>query len=299
MQAHQNALEICKAHYGNEPHVDTAHASDGIGLTYLAQNDYINASQYIQQAFDIKTHLYGEQTDHIHRAHSFAYLGNICMHQQTPQEAIYYYAEALKIYEGVHKSQTDHPDLADIHIQLGKARAQLEEFEKAVEHYTQATKTQVAHFRLENQIDAQLDLYIPTNTTQKKGTNEKPQPLFQQVDAFLAHNQDNLMLLNGDAGAGKSIYGRLLEKQLWASYQDNTSPIPLFISLPALQNSDKAMQETLSNYGWDVATIAYLKAQSQKKRPAKEEEEAKYSEEEDKKTRKEYTPPPVFKKRLD
>ena len=110
---------------------------------------------------------------------------------------------------------------------MGKAHAELAEFNQAITHYVEATRAQVARFRIENQIDAQLDLYISTNTTQKKEKkpDEQPQPLAQQVYTFLQHPTTHLMLLHGDAGAGKSIYGRLLRKTSFGAITKITTDI--------------------------------------------------------------------------
>ena len=82
-------------------------------------------------------------------------------------------------------------------------------------------------------------------------------------------NLAKVLLLHGDAGAGKSLYGRLLEKRLWEAcpttleaMQQQPYTIPLFISLPALQDpTQKAISQALQQYGWDEATITYFKQQ--------------------------------------
>ena len=287
IKAHKQAAYICQSHYGEHSHTDKARALDGQGLVYLAQKAYGKAAQCFQQAFDIKRQLYRDQASHPDIADAFVYLGNVCAHQ--PQEALYFYGEALKIYEKVHKTSTHHLDLVNVRIRMGKAHAQLKEFDKAIICYAQATCAQVARFRIENQIDAQINIYICTNTTEKKKKrpNEQLQPLFQQVDTFIQHPTNNLMLLHGDAGVGKSIYGRLLEKKLWDSCQDHNdvATIPLFIPLPALKDPNNAIQETLITYGWDIATIDYLKKLYQQPLDYShdcDKEERKYSEKDEK-----------------
>ena len=63
--------------------------------------------------------------------------------------------------------------------------------------------------------------------------------LMESVKEFMASDRQ-VMLILGDSGAGKSTFKRHLENELWKEYQTG-SPIPLFISLPALDRPDKEL----------------------------------------------------------
>src|SRR5436853_588657 len=57
--------------------------------------------------------------------------------------------------------------------------------------------------------------------------------LHEQVLDFLNPDKNThpLLLLQGNSGAGKSLYGRYLEAYLWQDYQTGHA-IPLFVSMP-------------------------------------------------------------------
>jgi len=58
-------------------------------------------------------------------------------------------------------------------------------------------------------------------------------PLMDKVNEFLSGNQTVLLLL-GDSGAGKSMFNRSLECELWQRCNKNTGVIPLYINLPSI-----------------------------------------------------------------
>ena len=53
-------------------------------------------------------------------------------------------------------------------------------------------------------------------------------------DFLSASNPAKVFLLQGNSGAGKTLFGRYVEKKLWESYQPGQY-IPIFVSLPSLQ----------------------------------------------------------------
>ncbi|KAK3810998.1 MAG: WD40-repeat-containing domain protein [Benniella sp.] len=64
-------------------------------------------------------------------------------------------------------------------------------------------------------------------------------PLLEKVDEFLASDQQVFLLL-GDSGAGKSTFNRELECQLWRTYKKGGT-IPLHINLPAIDKPEQDM----------------------------------------------------------
>ena len=82
-----------------------------------------------------------------------------------------------------------------------------------------------------------LALYIASlGTDSEKIDNVKTKEQYLLIDKareFLAHPGKELWLVQGNAGAGKSLFGRYLERELWDKYQDGDL-IPLFIPLPRI-----------------------------------------------------------------
>jgi hypothetical protein len=79
-----------------------------------------------------------------------------------------------------------------------------------------------------------------------------------EVQKFLS-GEKTLLLLLGSAGSGKSIFNRYTEYKLWEAYQLN-DPIPLFISLPSLQDPvHRLPEETLAYHGFTSREIEVLK----------------------------------------
>ncbi|KAK3810916.1 MAG: hypothetical protein J3Q66DRAFT_414111 [Benniella sp.] len=64
-------------------------------------------------------------------------------------------------------------------------------------------------------------------------------PLMEKVDEFLASDQQVFLLL-GDSGAGKSTFNRELECHLWLTYKKGGT-IPLHINLPAIDKPEHDM----------------------------------------------------------
>ncbi|KAG0299529.1 hypothetical protein BGZ97_003653 [Linnemannia gamsii] len=61
--------------------------------------------------------------------------------------------------------------------------------------------------------------------------------LMDKVQEFLASDQQ-VMLIMGDSGSGKSTFCRHLEHQLWSIYE-NHGPIPLFVNLATIDQPDE------------------------------------------------------------
>ena len=65
-------------------------------------------------------------------------------------------------------------------------------------------------------------------------------PLMGKVQEFLEGKQKVFLLL-GDSGAGKSMFCRELELDLWKAYKNKTDRIPLHISLPTIDKPELDM----------------------------------------------------------
>jgi len=84
-------------------------------------------------------------------------------------------------------------------------------------------------------------VYIPP---QAKASLQAPDgsrfPLMETVKDFVASDQQVFLLL-GDSGSGKSTFNRELEYELWQMYKKKTSVIPLYINLPAIDKPEHDM----------------------------------------------------------
>jgi energy-coupling factor transporter ATP-binding protein EcfA2 len=72
-----------------------------------------------------------------------------------------------------------------------------------------------------------------------RSSDEALFPLEEKVEEFLKSKQE-VMLILGDSGSGKSTFGRYLEQKLWKEYRERGT-IPLFISLPSITNPQENM----------------------------------------------------------
>ena len=103
---------------------------------------------------------------------------------------------------------------------------------------------------------ALADLYLSPRTADGEDLHEHMTRLVKKSTP--------LLLLRGDAGAGKTIYGRFLEQALWQKRPDNR--LPLFISLPRLYGRGAPrdlVRAALTRAGLTPTTIQSLKQQAQ------------------------------------
>ncbi|MEM7589856.1 MAG: NACHT domain-containing protein, partial [Myxococcota bacterium] len=114
-------------------------------------------------------------------------------------------------------------------------------------------------------------------SNKKSNTNAAGPALYdlhKHVLQFLDDPQQQVLLLQGNAGSGKSLYGRHLEHAVWQTYHGKertllqTKRVPIFISLPKAydtQQPDKnIIDSALTQKGLNKATIAMLKQRAQK-----------------------------------
>ncbi|KAK3823469.1 MAG: WD40-repeat-containing domain protein [Benniella sp.] len=81
-------------------------------------------------------------------------------------------------------------------------------------------------------------VYIsPQAKANLQAPDESRFPLMDKVNEFLSGDQTVLLIL-GDSGAGKSMFNRSLECELWQRYNKNTGVIPLYINLPSIDKPD-------------------------------------------------------------
>jgi len=103
-------------------------------------------------------------------------------------------------------------------------------------------------------------VYIPP---QAKASLQAPDasrfPLMETVKKFVAGDQQVFLLL-GDSGAGKSTFNRELEYETWRMYKKKTGVIPLHISLPAVDKPEHDMiSKQLRKAGFTESQIRELK----------------------------------------
>ncbi|OAQ35070.1 hypothetical protein K457DRAFT_647983 [Linnemannia elongata AG-77] len=113
--------------------------------------------------------------------------------------------------------------------------------------------------RLQRLNDAKLFNYIsPMAKASLQSQDNEVFPLMDKMQEFLSSNRQ-VMLILGDSGAGKSTFNKHLEHRLWTKYKRGGC-IPLFITLPALQNPVKdLMGEQLKGHNFSEEQIQELK----------------------------------------
>ncbi|KAG0233891.1 hypothetical protein BGX31_004752 [Mortierella sp. GBA43] len=65
-------------------------------------------------------------------------------------------------------------------------------------------------------------------------------PLMEKVNEFLASDETVFFIL-GASGAGKTVFSKELEYQLWLRYESISSSIPLYINLPTIDSPETDM----------------------------------------------------------
>ncbi|KAF8930486.1 hypothetical protein BGZ58_008204 [Dissophora ornata] len=83
-------------------------------------------------------------------------------------------------------------------------------------------------------------------------------PLMEKVQEFLQSEQQVFLVL-GDSGAGKSTFNRHLERELWRAYEKGDT-IPLFIDLPTINSPDQDLvAKQLRRHNFSESQIQEMK----------------------------------------
>lgn len=128
--------------------------------------------------------------------------------------------------------------------------------------HIQATSVRCARdtFELSNQ----LSCYIPPDAQATRNIAGPRSPLAETIHRFLADTQQRVCLLQGHAGAGKTLFGLELEQRLWDAYQPYapTRIAPLRIELKGFTEAtatDCVRQTLKDDYDLDEIVISALK----------------------------------------
>ncbi|KAG0207344.1 WD repeat-containing protein 26, partial [Mortierella sp. GBA30] len=107
--------------------------------------------------------------------------------------------------------------------------------------------------------DYKQSVYIqPQAKASIQASDKDTIPLMDKVKMFLDSDQQVFLVL-GDSGAGKSTFSRRLEQELWVGYKQG-GPIPLLINLPEINDPDKDLIDKQLQ-GFSEAIIKELKEQ--------------------------------------
>lgn len=110
-------------------------------------------------------------------------------------------------------------------------------------------------------IALELAMYIPVRGAYRI-QDSTTFDLDARVEEFKREPQQVLLLI-GDAGGGKTTFNRYLEKKMWEAYKPG-DPIPLFVSLPNLHKPEgNMMNEALALRGFNETEIQYLQQNHQ------------------------------------
>ncbi|KAF9924567.1 U3 snoRNP protein [Linnemannia zychae] len=84
-------------------------------------------------------------------------------------------------------------------------------------------------------------------------------PLMKAIQNFLA-GSNQMLLLTGDYGSGKTAFLNQLERELWTDYKSIDTPIPIFIDLRDFSGiTNNLLEQALSSRKFDKSHIHYLK----------------------------------------
>ncbi|KAF9916770.1 WD_REPEATS_REGION domain-containing protein [Lobosporangium transversale] len=104
-------------------------------------------------------------------------------------------------------------------------------------HLRTGIETSLRQFRCRRLVKRpeDCDFYIQLQGRVIPQVREDEEPLMEIAKKFLSSNK-KVMLVQGYPGTGKSMFCRTLERYLWDKYEENHRRVPLFISLPAINN---------------------------------------------------------------
>jgi len=108
-------------------------------------------------------------------------------------------------------------------------------------------------------IHQKLALYVPPEGRYQADDKKSFGDLYTKVCAFLQNKTHDVLLLLGDSGSGKSLFGQFLVQALWKDYQP-TKRVPLFIDLPTIDNPiHDLLDKHLKKQGFSQEKIGELK----------------------------------------
>ena len=118
-------------------------------------------------------------------------------------------------------------------------------------------------------LKSDLATYVPLNCSSgPRDTSEFP--LKNTIVKFLEENcSQKVLLLHGNAGSGKSLFGRWLESYLWELFiqGNNESVIPVFVSLASLKDPSRGViEESLTSQGFSNKQINNLRESDSQQR---------------------------------
>lgn len=107
-------------------------------------------------------------------------------------------------------------------------------------------------------------IYIPPLAkANPQAPEEEATPLMDQVKEFLDSEQQ-VFLIIGDSGSGKSTFNHHLEHTLWKTYEQGDPRIPLYIHLPTVQNLTSLIDRQLMKNYFGSSALQELKLSGQK-----------------------------------
>jgi len=104
-----------------------------------------------------------------------------------------------------------------------------------------------------------LATYIPVNGS-LGATSKIVFDLYTQTDVFLKGSSGDVLLIHGNAGSGKSLFGHYLQLRLWEKYSHGDGAIPVLIILAGLKDPYRdAINQTFKEAGFSNGKIIQLK----------------------------------------
>ena len=111
-------------------------------------------------------------------------------------------------------------------------------------------------------LDTYLLQFLGLSSSENKEDEKNDKVEQSPKRAMEALAESKLLLLQGNSGAGKSLYGRHLEEMVWKKRNSQaTDYIPIFISLPRSYENNDFIAKTLASYGIEGKVLdAFKKA---------------------------------------
>ncbi|KAG0270297.1 WD_REPEATS_REGION domain-containing protein, partial [Linnemannia exigua] len=114
-------------------------------------------------------------------------------------------------------------------------------------------------FRMQRMEESRQRIYIPPMAKANlQARDDALFPLMEKTLEFLTGDQQVFLVL-GDSGAGKSTFNLELERTLWKDYKEE-GPIPLYINLPYIHNpAQDLIEKQLQHYDFTAEQIQEMK----------------------------------------